>query len=387
MERLIADLSVLVVGAAVLASLAVFLKQPIIIAYVVWGVLVGPWGLGWIKEVRFIENISHLGITLLLFLAGLNLHPQKLLQLFKKTTLVTFTNCVFSFLLASGVSYALGFHFTESLCIGLALMFSSTILVVKLLPTLELHHERMGAVCIGVLIMEDLLAIAVLVFLRCLTDPAHAIVHFAFVTMRLILFIVGLIVIEIFLLRRVMARVERLHEVLFILGLAWCFGIASISNHMGLFHESGAFFAGVVLARQPISRFIADRLRPLRDFFLVLFFFALGAKLNLYVLKDIFPSALVLALLFIVVKPLVFMRAFIWTKERAAFAKEAGIRLGQLSEFSILIAVLALDLKLIGPSAAYFIQLVTIFTFIISSYVVIYRYPTPIGTTERLIKD
>ncbi len=387
MENFILDLSILFAGAAILSYFAVILKQPIIIAYILCGVIAGPWGAGWIRQVEFIETISHLGITLLLFLAGLCLHPQRLIQLFKKTTLVTFANCLFSFSIT--FIFAKLFHFSmmDSVCIGLALMFSSTILVIKLLPTIALHHEKMGATCIGVLIMQDLLAIAVLAFMRCLGSSEGVLVSFIFILIKLCLFLGALVSFEYFLLRKIMVRVERLHEVLFILGLAWCFGIASISNSMGLFYETGAFFAGVVMARHAVSRFISESLKPLRDFFLVLFFFTLGAKLDFFIMKDIFIPAVVLAVIFIFTKPWLLRKAFIWTGEKKEFAKEASIRLGQLSEFSLLVAILAFQLGHISDSAAQLIQLVTIFTFIASSYIVVFKYPTPIGVSDKLIKD
>lgn len=144
MDGFISDLSIVLAGAAILSFLAVLLKQPIIIAYILCGVLVGPWGIGLIKHVEFIESISHLGITLLLFLAGLCLHPQKLVALFKKTALPTAVISLVSFLLAFTVALVFQFNMMDCLFIGLALMFSSTILVVKLLPTTKMHQQRMG---------------------------------------------------------------------------------------------------------------------------------------------------------------------------------------------------------------------------------------------------
>jgi len=387
MENFVFDLSLLLVGAAVLASLAVALKQPVILAYILCGVLVGPGGLGWVSDLHFIESISHLGITLLLFLAGLCLHPQKLVHLFRKTSLVTIVNCGVSFLMAIVFALVLRFSLLDSVCIALALMFSSTILVVKLLPTTRLHQQRMGAICISILIMQDLLAIAVLAFIRCLGNTDGAMISFLSLSVKLTLFIGLLVAFEQFLLRKVMAYVDRLHEVLFILGLAWCFGIASVSNSLGLFYETGAFFAGVVLARHRISLFLSESLKPLRDFFLVLFFFSLGAQLDLVTMKDIILPAVLLAVLFILIKPLVFRQMFIWMGEEKGFARETGIRLGQLSEFALLIALLAFQSGHISHKASQLIQLTTITTFIISSYIIVGKYPTPIGSTEKLIKD
>ena len=387
MEDLIFELSVVLVGTALLACLAVFLKQPILIAYILCGILVATWGGGWVQHATLIEDMSHLGITLLLFLAGLCLHPQKLIRLFKKTALVTLAGSVSSFALAFLFALVWGFPVIDSLCIGLALMFSSTILVVKLLPTTKLHHEKMGAMCIGVLILQDLLAVAVLAFVRCFGSAQGVVSSFALLSAKLAVFIAVLIALENFVLRRMMLRADRLHEVLFVLGLAWCFGIASVSDRMGLFYETGAFFAGVVLARHPIALFISERLKPLRDFFLVLFFFTLGAKLDLLVMKSIIWPALLLAVLFVLVKPVLFKYFLVLAGETPAFAKEAGTRLGQLSEFSLLIAFLALELGHIGKPASQFIQLVTILTFVASSYIVVFKYPTPIGVSDRLIKD
>lgn len=387
MEQFISDLGIVLVGSAVLAVLAVLLRQPIVVAYVICGILLGPWGIGWIKHTEFIELISHLGITLLLFLAGLCLHPQKLFQLFQKTTLVTVGNCLLSFLAAFGFALIFHFNIKDSLGIGFALMFSSTILVIKLLPTTKLHQEKMGAVCIGVLIMQDLLAVGVLAFIRCLGSPQGVLVSFSLLTVKLIVFVAVLLLLEQYALRKIMRRVERLHEVLFVLGLAWCFGLADISNRMGLFYETGAFFAGVVIARHPISFFISERLKPLRDFFLVLFFFTLGAKLDFSVIKGIWLPAALLTIFFIVMKPWVFKKLFILTGENTAFANEAGVRLGQLSEFSLLVAILAFELGHISLNASQLIQLVTILTFIVSSYIVVWNYPTPIGTSEKLIRD
>jgi len=387
MEGFVFELSVLLVGAAALSYVAVLLKQPIIVAYVLCGVLLGPWGAGWVKQVGFIENISHLGITLLLFLAGLCLHPQKLVRVFKRAVPVTVGNCLFSFVLAFTFARLFGFSRLEGLVVGLAMMFSSTILVVKLLPTTRLHHGHLGAVCIGVLILEDLLAVAVLAFLRCLGEPGWVALNFGLLLFKLAGFLIVLLLFEQYVLRRAMQHVERLHEILFMLGLAWCFGIASVANRMGLFYETGAFFAGVVLARHPVSLFISERLKPLRDFFLVLFFFALGAQMNLGIIRLIWLPSAILAALFCALKPWFLKHLFLRTKEDLSFSKEAGLRLGQLSEFSLLIALLAFQLGHISSAASQFIQLVTLLTFVISSYLVVFRYPTPIGTSEKLNRD
>jgi len=210
---------------------------------------------------------------------------------------------------------------------------------------------------------------------------------FGILLVKLVAFVTLLFLIEEFILRKIMLKVELLQEALFVLGLAWCFGIASISNYMGLFYETGAFFAGVVIARHPISFFISEKLKPLRDFFLVLFFFALGAKLELWVMREIFWPVVIFSLVFLLFKPWMFRKFFLLMGEEPPFAKEIGIRLGQLSEFSLLVAILAFSLGNITHKASQLIQLTAIITFIVSSYVVVLKYSTPIGVSEKLRKD
>ena len=151
--------------------------------------------------------------------------------------------------------------------------------------------------------------------------------------------------------------------------------------------EIGAFIAGIAVATQPISRFIAESLRPLRDFFLVVFFFALGAAFDLTAMQGVLLPALALALISLVVKPLVFRKLWMFAGESEARSREVGVRLGQVSEFSLLIAVLATQSQVISMQASYLIQLATLITFIVSSYVIVLRYPTPIATSDRLRRD
>jgi len=387
MHSLVSDLTIIVVSSALLSFVAVLLKQPIIIAYIVCGVLFGPWGMGWVKNVEFVDVISHIGITLLLFLAGLSLPPQQLVKLFKKTAFLTIANCFLSFVIAYGFARIFGFSGFDSVFIGLALMFSSTILTIKLIPTTTLHQQRMGSVCISVLIIQDLLAVTVLAFIRSLESSNGLITGALMLFLKLVILIIALFLFDKFILNRIMRRVERYHEMLCLLGLAWCLGGATISNELGLFYETGAFFAGVVLARHKISLFMSEKLKPIRDFFLVLFFFSLGANLDLLVVKNSLIPASILAVVIIFVKPWLFKRSFMMVGESKDFSNQVGIRLGQFSEFSLLIALLAFELGHINTKTSQFIQLATILTFIISSYIVVWKYPTPIGTEEKLIRD
>ncbi len=176
-------------------------------------------------------------------------------------------------------------------------------------------------------------------------------------------------------------------EYVFLIAIGWCLGLAELAAVMGLSHEIGAFIAGITLATSPVSWFIAESLKPLRDFFLVLFFFSMGAGLELGMLDDILLPAAILALLMLSIKAPVFNFLLRKVGENPRRSKEAGARLGQLSEFSLLLAVLAQDRGEIGSEASYLIQLATLLTFLVSTYVVVLRYPTPIALSDKLRKD
>jgi Kef-type K+ transport system membrane component KefB len=190
-----------------------------------------------------------------------------------------------------------------------------------------------------------------------------------------------------FVLTRLLARFDTIQEYIFLLAIGWCLGLAELSEALKLSPEIGAFIAGVAVATEPISRFIAESLKPLRDFFLIVFFFSLGAAFDLSAMGEVWLPATVLAAISVLLKPLVFKRLWIHQGEPAQLAREVGVRLGQISEFSLLIAVLATQSLIISAQASYLIQLATLMTFIVSSYYIVRRYPTPIAVSDRLRRD
>jgi Kef-type K+ transport system membrane component KefB len=152
-------------GAAVLASLALYTRQPLLIAYIALGALLGPYGIGLTTDVELLRDFAHVGIIFLLFLLGLDMQPRALLTTLRKSTLVTLLSAATFALTGGGVALLLDFDLREAIVVGLAMMFSSTIIGIKLLPTTVLHHRHTGELMIGVLLLQDILAILVLVLL------------------------------------------------------------------------------------------------------------------------------------------------------------------------------------------------------------------------------
>ncbi|MFL0799371.1 MAG: cation:proton antiporter [Agarilytica sp.] len=374
-------------GAAVIASIALYTRQPLLVAYIALGILLGPFGFEVITQVEYLLEMSHIGIIFLLFLLGLDMQPSALFSVLKKATSVALVSCAIFALLGLSIGLSFGFSLMESIVIAMASMFSSTIVGIKLLPTTALHHRHSGELMVGLLLVQDFIAIFCLLILLSGSEgqveakplitaliALPILAAFAYLSVRYVLF-------------RLIATFDRFHEYIFLLAIGWCLGLAHLAELMHLSAEIGAFIAGVSLATSPISQYIALNLKPLRDFFLVLFFFALGAQLNIDILPSVALIVLVYTALMLTAKPVTFFLLLRQQAEKKSLAWDVGFRLGQISEFSLLIAFVASDSKVIGERASMLIQCAAILSFVISSYIVIFNFPNPIAISDKLRRD
>lgn len=386
LDSIVFDLSVIIVGAAVLGTLFLSAKQPIVVAYIALGVLIGPNGFGVIRGTDHIQQISHLGVILLLFLIGLNLQPVKLLKLFKRTSILTFSTsivfCFVSFLCA----LLLRFDIRSALIIGAAMMFSSTIIGLKLIPTTALHHKRTGELMTSVLLLQDMLAVLVILFIAGERSD--------YLFLSFLLLLGKFIVISLlsfagvrFVVIPLLTRFDVVQEYSFVATLAWCLFWAQVAHMFGLSYEMGAFLAGLSIASSRIALVIAEHLKPLREFFLILFFFAVGAKLNLRLDPVTLLSAIIFGTILVPLKSFVFRFAFRRSGESPEMSSELAARLAQASEFSLLVALTAVSVGALSNQVAMFIRIVTIVTFIVSTYWVVLKHPTPISGSSQLRRD
>jgi Kef-type K+ transport system membrane component KefB len=374
-------------GAAVLASIALYTRQPMLIAYIVLGTLIGPYGLGYVTDLNLLSDIASFGIIFLLFLLGLDMQPQALLATMKKASWVAIISSLAFALIGYSVAWLFSFNHTEAIIIGAAMMFSSTIIGIKLLPTTVLHHRHMGELMVGLLLIQDVIAIFVLLVLLSGDLGEFDFMILGKTIIALPLFIGGAVLMVKYVILKLISRFDRFHEYIFLLAVGWCLGMAEVAHMVGLSAEIGAFIAGISLATSPISQYIAVSLKPLRDFFLVLFFFSLGARFDLGVLGDILIPACLLAALMLVMKPTIYYGLLRNVSERKPLAWDIGLRLGQISEFSLLIAYVATSASLIGKEASHLIQATAIITFVVSSYLVIFKCMTPIAVSDKLRRD
>jgi Kef-type K+ transport system membrane component KefB len=398
-------------GAAVVATLALFTRQSMLVAYILVGVIVGPFGLKLIADSHTVDETAQIGIMFLLFLLGLDLPLGNLFRMLRDATVTTVVSGLSFLILSVVVCWFFKFSWMDSLIIGLAMMFSSTIIGLKLLPTTALHHQRIGEVVVSVLLSQDILAIFVLLILGfwensdtsaviAATTPAVSTAvtvthHGSFNLWAVIKTLIGipaLLLVGYFAERHVIyplfKKFNRIKEYVFLLSIGWCLALSEIAHLFGLSMEIGAFIAGVSLATSPIAAYIAENLKPLRDFFLIVFFFSIGAGFDFYLLPKVIFPVIIIGAEILLFKPLVYrylLESFDPAEKNQAW--EVGFRLGQASEFSMLIAVLAYQEHMISQLAYVIIQAVTLLTFIVSSYLVVLIYPSPMAINPKLRRD
>ena len=374
-------------GAALLASLALISRQPLLIAYIALGAIIGPYGGGWVTDLGLLAEIAEFGIVFLLFLLGLDMQPQALLHSLRKTTGMALISSTIFLAIGYSVGVAFGFTQAEAWIIGAAMMFSSTIIGIKLLPTTVLHHRENGELMVGILLLQDMIAILVLLLISSVSQGELSPISLGKTLVALPLLCALAFVAVRYLLLPLIQRFDHFQEYIFLLAIGWCLGLAEAAHAMGLSAEMGAFLAGISLATSPISQYIAISLKPLRDFFLILFFFSLGARFNLALITEIAAPALLLAAILLTIKPLSFRVLLRRTLASKRLCWDLGLRLGQISEFSLLIAYLAFDQGVIGSSASHLIQATAILSFVVSSYIVVLNCPTPIAIRDELRRD
>ena len=379
------DISVVVIASAFIAWISLYIKQPIVVGYILAGILMGPWGFKVIHDIDFITNTSNIGVTLLLFLAGLTLEPKRIPTLLKKTFFLTVVTSGIFGITFYFILMLFSFSTIESILLSVSFIFSSTILVLKLLPTIALHQKHMGALAIAVLLVQDIIAVIALIYIK--SGANNNILDISLIFVYGLILIVISVLMERFLVRFIIKKIQYYQELLYLFTLAWCFAFALVAEQIGLGHEIGAFVAGLSLARNPVSPVLFEGLRFFRDFFLVMFFFSLGALLDFSVISIIILPVLVIAAVILILKPVVFYAGFKISGEKKEMSREMGFRLAQASEFSLILAFTSFNSSLIGKFAFQTVQFATIITMIISSYIVVVFFPTPLAADIHLKQD
>jgi len=366
------ELSALLAVGLVVSIVMRLLKQPLIVGHIFTGMLVGPVAFGLVKDTETIEVLGKFGITLLLFIVGLGLNP-KVIKEVGKAAIITGTGQVF-FTTAIGFAIvkALGYNNLTSLYVSVALAFSSTIIILKLLSDKKEQNKLYGKVTIGFLLVQDILATFALLIASASKGSGLSAIDFSILALKGVGIALLMYLVVLFVIKPSTTFLSKSQELLFLFAIAWGFGIATGLKLAGFSLEIGALFAGVALSSMPYAQEVSSRLRPLRDFFIIVFFISLGAGLNFGDIQSIIWQAIGLSTFVLIGNPLVviiLMGLLGYTKKNSF---KAGLAVAQISEFSLIFIAIGLDNGQITEKVVSLVTLVGIITIAISAYMIIY---------------
>jgi Kef-type K+ transport system membrane component KefB len=376
MGSIFLEITVVIGLATLLAVFFRFFKQPPIIAYVLTGIIMGPLGIVSLHNTEVLDAMAQFGITFLLFMLGLELRLDDLKSVGKVAALAGFGQVIITGVVGFGLSVLLGFTPLASVYISIALAFSSTIIIVKLLSDKRDINSLYGRITVGILLVQDFVAIFALIILAGLHGDGGSIspLSLTITIVKGICLIAAIAGLSKTILPKIIKHISHSSELLFLFSLAWVFGLAAFvsSSWVGFSIEIGGFLAGLSLSNSVQHFQIASRIRSLRDFFITIFFITLGMEMVFSdTTKIIFP-AIVLSLFVLIGTPIVVLivMGFLGFKRRTSFL--TGITLAQISEFSLIVIFIGNQLGHVPDSVVTLITLVGITTFISSTYLILY---------------
>jgi len=372
-EDFFLELAAVIILASLLGFLFRKLKQPILLAFIFAGIILGSSFLGVITYEELLTVFSELGVAFLLFLVGINLDLRIFREIGKTSVITGIGQIAFTTLIGFAIASLLGFSFLNSLYIAVALTFSSTIIIVKLLSDKKELNSLYGKISIGFLLVQDFVAIVALVLISSLSFSTD-------LTSQISQFVLGLVVLFLlffisskFLVKRIFDSLSRSQELLFLGAISWCFAFAAVAIFLGFSKEIGAFLAGVSIASLPYTHEILGKLKYLRDFFIVLFFVVLGSNLVFAASDIILFPAIILSIFVLVGNPIIvfILMAKLGYKGRTSFL--SSLTVAQISEFSLILIFLGAKVGHVSSEVVSIITLVAVVTISASTYLIIYN--------------
>lgn len=366
------ELSMIIFLAVIISSVIKFLRQPLIIGYIIAGLIASPLFLNIAKSTDALATFSEIGIALLLFIVGIGLSPKAIRQVGSASFLIGLGQVIVTVIISLFFALAHGFSFITSLYIAIALTFSSTIIIMKLLSDKNALATLYGKISIGLLLVQDFIAIIILIAVSTFskgTDLPSIIVSSAFkgIGLTFLIFLVGY-----FVFPRLKKFLGDSQEYLFLFSLGWCLLCASLFSLAGFSIEIGALLAGVALSVSPFQFEISARVRPLRDFFLVLFFIYLGSQMTLGGITNHIIPVIFLSIFVLFVKPLIVMvmMGLMGYTKRNTFMM--GLTVAQISEFSLILVALGVRLNHINQEILSLLTVVSLITIAGSTYMILH---------------
>ncbi|HUF22150.1 MAG TPA: cation:proton antiporter [Burkholderiales bacterium] len=372
------EFAALLLLSAVLGAIAVRLRQPLIVAFIAVGILAGPSGLGWVSHHEPLELLAQIGVTVLLFVVGLKLDIGLVRHLGPVALATGLGQLAFTIVFGYLIAIGLGMGVMEALYVAIALTFSSTIIIVKLLSDKREIDSLHGRIAVGFLIVQDIAVVVAMMVMGSLGSAeetfgvGEALVTVAVKLAGALLVIAGLMR---YVLPRLVGLLARSQELLLIFAISWGTALATLGSMLGFSMEVGAFLAGFSLASTVYREAISTRLTSIRDFLLLFFFVNLGSKLELSAMGEDLPSAMIFSLFVLIGNPLIVMviMGYMGYRKRTGFM--AGLTVAQISEFSIVFVAMGISLGHVTQGTLGLVTLVGIITITLSTYLILYSQP------------
>jgi Kef-type K+ transport system membrane component KefB len=376
-ENVFQQIALVLLISAGVGLLAHRLKQPLIVAFIAVGILVGPAGVGIVSEASEIEVLAQLGIALLLFVVGLKLDLHLIRTVGPVALATGLGQVLFTSVVGFGIALLLGFGAVTAAYIAVALTFSSTIIIVKLLSDKREIDDLHGKIAVGFLIVQDIVVVLVMLFLTAFggaggeTDVWREV---GLVVVRGATFLVGIAVLIRWVMTPLLHRLAGSPELLVLFAIAWAVALAAAGEALGFSEEVGAFLGGVSIASTPYREAVASRLSSLRDFLLLFFFIDLGVRLELGEMGAQLGAAVALSLFVLIGNPVLVLviMGVMGYRKRTSFL--AGLTVAQISEFSLILAALGLTLGHIGSDTVGLVTAVGLITIGLSTYLILYSH-------------
>ena len=371
---LFVELTLVLLIVAVASGLMKLLKQPLIVGYILAGVMVGPVGFNVVQAKDTLELFSKIGIAILLFIVGLHLSPKVIKEVGAVSMITGISQVLFTSVVGFLIALALGLTTTAAWYVAIALTFSSTIVVLKLISDKGQTHSLYGKIAIGFLLVQDVIASVILIGISAFSNPSHndLIPLISLLVLKTLGLMVVLFITYQWLLPKLSFLIGKSQELLFVFSLAWGLGLAALFQWLGLSIEIGALVAGVAMSTTTYAEEIAAKLRPLRDFFIILFFVVLGSSMTFSSLSHLLLPVLVLSSFVLVGNPVIMIviMNLLGFHKRTSFM--TGLSIAQISEFSLILASLGLQLGHLSPDVVTIITLVGLVTIAGSTYLILY---------------
>jgi Kef-type K+ transport system membrane component KefB len=367
------EIGLILAVATAVSVLMRMLRQPLIVGYILSGVIVGPYALNIIASTEYIELFSKLGIAILLFIVGLSLKPDVIREVGKVSLITGLGQVIFTSLLGFLIMRMLGFDLVSSIYSAIALTFSSTIIILKLLSDKGDMGKLYGKISVGFLLVQDIVATVILLVISFFGSAKSASAETALsVFIGAVMFFSALYMISRFILPGLSTFLAKSQEALFLFSVTWGLGVAAIFYNFGFSLEIGALLAGVALSVSPYSDEIASRMKPLRDFFILLFFVLLGSQIIVSSISSLLIPAIILSLFILIGNPIIVivLMNLLGYKSRTGFM--AGLTVAQISEFSLILMALGYSFGHLSQEVVSLVTLVGIATIAGSTYLILY---------------